>query len=109
MMCAKHDIPEIHAKLHVKDMYDERHRHEYDTQCVILCCSMLAKKIDKYEDELVLARAIMKPWSNKNCTLTSKLRITCKSHKLAGEVSFRTCTQVWVTCCLEWHTGWFKN
>ena len=67
VMCAKHDIPQIHAKLPVKDMHDERHRHQYDTQCVIKCCSMLAKKIAKYEDELVLARAIMKPWSNKNC------------------------------------------
>ena len=85
----KHDIPEIHAKLLVKDMYDERHRQEYDTQCVIKCCSKHAKKIAKYEDEPGLTRAILKPWSNKHCTLASKLRISCKSHKPDGEVSFR--------------------
>ena len=39
-MCAKHDIPEIHAKLHMKYMYEERHRHEYDTQ---FCHAVLFK------------------------------------------------------------------
>ena len=77
-MCAKHDIPEIHAKLHMKDMYEERHRHEYDTQFAMKCCSKLAEKIAKFEDEPGLTRAIMKPWSNKNSDLASKLRITCK-------------------------------
>ena len=89
VMCAKHDIPEIHAKLLTKDMYDERNRHEYDTQSVMQCCLKLAQKIAKHEDEPGLTHAIMKPWWNKNCSLTSKLRITCKSHKPAGEVSFR--------------------
>ena len=28
VMCAKHDIPEIRAKLLMKVMYEERHRHE---------------------------------------------------------------------------------
>ena len=64
-MCAKHDIPEIHAKLLMKDMYEERYRHEYDSQSFIRCCSKLAKNIDKYEDEPGHTRAIMKPWSNK--------------------------------------------
>ena len=87
--CAKHDIQEIHAKSLMKDTYDERNRHEYDTQSVINCCSKLAKKIAQYEDGPGLTHAIMKPWSNKICTLASKLRITCKKHKPAGEVSFR--------------------
>ena len=56
VMCATHDIPQIHAKLPTKDIHDERHRHEYDTQCVIKCCSDFAKKIDKYEDEVALTR-----------------------------------------------------
>ena len=77
-MCAKHDIPEIHAKLLMKDMYEERHRHEYDTQFVTQCCSKLAEKVAKFEDEPGLTRAIMKPLSNKNSDLASKLRITCK-------------------------------
>ena len=64
-MCVKHDIPEIHAKLHMKYMYDERHRHEYDTQFVMKCCSKLAEKIAKFEDEPGLTRAIMKPWEQK--------------------------------------------
>ena len=68
-MCAKHDIPEVHAKLHMKDMYEERHRHEYDSQLVIKCCSKLAKNIAKCEDEFGLTRAIMKLWSNKSCNL----------------------------------------
>ena len=89
VMCAKHNIPEIHAKLLTKDMYDERDRHEYDTQSVMKSCLKLAQKIAKYEDEPGLTHAIMKPWWNKNCSLASKLRITCKSHKTAGEVSFR--------------------
>ena len=59
------------------------------TQSVIKCCSKLAQRTGKYEDEPGLTHAIMKPWSNKNCTLASKLRITCKSHKPAGDVSFR--------------------
>ena len=105
IMCAKHDIPEIHAKLLRKDMYEERHRHEYDTQSVMKCCSKLAKKIAKHEDEPGLTRAVMKPWSNKHSDLASKLRITCKSRKPAGEVSFsfrrRTYTQVWVTRWLD--------
>ena len=51
VMCAKHDIPEIHAKLSTKDMYDERDRHEFGTQSVMKCCLKLAKKITKYADE----------------------------------------------------------
>ena len=43
VMCAKHDIPEIHAKSLMKDMYDEHHKHEYDTLFVSKCCSKLAK------------------------------------------------------------------
>ena len=68
-MCAKHDIPEIHAKLLMKDMNEERHKHEHDAQSVIKCCCKLAKKIAEYEDEPSVTRAIMKPWSNKKTAI----------------------------------------
>ena len=60
--------------------------------CTESACHKLAKEVAKYEDKLGLTRAIMKSWSKKkkNSNLTPKLRVTCKSHKPAGEVSFRS-------------------
>ena len=89
VMCAKHDTPQMHAKWLMKDMCDECNRHESDTQSVIKCCSKLAKKIAKCEDEPGHTHAIIEPWLNKNCALVSKLRIACKTHKLHGGVSLR--------------------
>ena len=51
--------PETHAKWLMKDMYEERHGHEYDKQCVTRCCSKLVKKIAKDENEPGTTRAIM--------------------------------------------------
>ena len=94
VMCAKHDNSEIHAKLLTKEMYDERSR---------------AQKIAKYEDEPGLTHAIMKPWWSRKCSLTSKLRITFKSQKPAGEVSFKNVHASVGYRWLEWHSGWSRN
>ena len=80
VMCAKHDIPEIHAKLLMKDMCEERYGHEHDSHSFIRCRSKLAKNIDKYEDEPGHTRNHETVVEQENSNLASNLRITCKSH-----------------------------
>ena len=105
VMCANHDIPEIHAKLHMKGMYDERHKHEYHEVLIQAC-----------HEDLQIRRRTCPHARNHETVVEQKLYsgVDVENHmqitqNLLVKSHSATCTQLWFTSWLEWHNVWLNN